>query len=137
MTRIKIRITQIVLSRCCGNGLWAANVVAASGGNSAALLRRCGGGCGKFERWCGVVLLWSCGCPASVPLQQLRRGWFCAWTRRLVGEGSRHPIIGGVFALWGGVPTQFTLSFWGAFYVGISKKTVPTQASVAHFFHRG
>ena len=74
-----------MLIRCCGNGLWVANVVAASGGSSAALLRRCGGGCGKFERWCGVVLLWCCGCPALVPLQQLWRGWFCAG--RVVGEG--------------------------------------------------
>ena len=95
-----------MLIRCCGNGLLAANVVAASVSSSAV----------------GVVMLWCCGYATSVQLQQLRRGCFCAWTRRLVGEGSRHPIIGGVFALWGGVPTQFTLSFWGAFYVGISRK---------------
>ena len=76
MTRIKTRITQIVLIRCCGNGLWAANAVAASVGSSAVLLRRCGGGCGKFERGCGVVMLWCCGYAASVRLQQLRRGWF-------------------------------------------------------------
>ena len=91
-----------MLIRCCGNGIWAANAVAASVGSSAVLLRRCGGGCGKFERGCGVVMLWCCGYAASVRLQQLRRGWFCAWTRRLVGEGSRHPIIGGVFCSLGG-----------------------------------
>ena len=58
--------------------LAAEDAVAASVGSSAVLLRRCGGGCCEIERWCSVVLLWCCSCPALVLLQQLQPGWFHA-----------------------------------------------------------
>ena len=74
------------LVSCSAASVAAEDGAAASVGSSAVLLRRCDGGCGKFERRCSVVLLWHCSCPAQVLLQQLRRGWFCAGS--FVGEGT-------------------------------------------------